>query len=231
MKTFNREIATQISERVQEVLSEYFRSGDFEYAIKGGSFSADTLKLNLVVRIKNEDGSTVVSDTRHKVADTAAASWGLSLAGHFIGSMWNIKGIMYTVEDYITKRRAYPVSLRRADGKMSKSSVSFLKQGTQIVVPTEEDFVKWFTMDPDSDAILESDATICDRVQAFLDFSYPVEDGDAFYELVDKFNDAGIAKRWAKRAYELLFKDGSSMKTAYLGMKVIYDDYEPKKKK
>lgn len=43
--------------------------------------------------------------------------------------------------------------------------------------------------------------------------------------LVDNFNDKGIAKKWAKRAYELLFKEApGTMEHAYLGLKVIYKE-------
>ena len=90
---------------------------------------------------------------------------------------------------------------------------------------TLEDFIKWFTLDPDSDAILESDAEICDRVQSYLENNYPIEDGDKFFTLVDKFNEKGIANKWAKRAYELLFKEApGTMEHAYLGLKVLYKE-------
>lgn len=224
-KEFNRSNVREISQKVQEVLSDFFKSGDYEFLIDGGNFSADKVKLNLVVRMKNSDGTIMVSDASHTIADSAASRAGLKLVGHLIGSTWNVKGKIYTVTGYNTKRRSYPVSLKRADGLLSKAPVMFLAQGTQITQPTLEDFTKWFTLDPDSDAILESDAEICDRVQDYLESNYPVEDGDKFFNLVDKFNEAGIANKWAKRAYELLFKEApATMEHAYLGLKVIYKE-------
>lgn len=150
----------------------------------------------------------------------------LELEGHLIGSTWSIKGNTYVVTGYNTKRRSYPVSLKRADGQLSKAPILFLACGTQITTPTLDEFTKWFTMDPDSDAILEADAEICDRVQSYLESNYPVEDGDKFFHLVDMFNEKGIAtKKWAKRAYELLFKEApATMMSAYLGMKVVYKE-------
>ena len=215
----------EISQRVQEVLSDFFTSDIYEFTINGGNFSPDKVKLNLEIRMKNSDGSIVVSDSSHVIADSAASKVGLKFVGHLIGSIWNVKGYTYTVIGYDTKRRSYPVSLKRADGRLSKAPVMFLSQGTQITRPTLEDFTKWFTMDPDSDAILESDAEICDRVQSYLENNYPIEDGDKFFNLVDKFNEKGIAKKWAKRAYELLFKEApATMEHAYLGLKVIYKE-------
>lgn len=225
-KEFNRSTVREISQKIQEVLSDYFKTADYEFTLNGGNFSADKVKLNLEVRMKNADGTIVVSDTSHSIADSAASLKGLKLEGHLIGSMWEVKGNVYTVTGYNTKRRSYPVSLKRADGQLSKSPILFLACGTQIVTPTLEEFTKWFTMDPDSDAILESDAEICDKVQNYLENRYPVEDGDKFFALVDKFNEKGIAKKkWAKRAYELLFMESpATMASAYLGMKVVYKE-------
>lgn len=225
-KEFNRSTVREISQKIQEVLSDYFATADYEFTINGGNFTADKAKLNLEVRMKNADGTIVVSESSHCIADSAASIKGLKLEGHLIGSTWSIKGNTYVVTGYNTKRRSYPVSLKRADGQLSKAPILFLACGTQITTPTLDEFTKWFTMDPDSDAILESDAEICDKVQNYLESNYPVEDGDKFFELVDKFNDKGIAKkRWAKRAYELLFKEApATMSSAYLGMKVIYKE-------
>lgn len=231
MEKFNRSMAREISQKVQEALSEMFKTGNFEYTINGGNFTDDKLKLNLEVRIKNSNGTIVVSDTSHSIADSAANGAGLKFEGHLIGSTWNVKGNIYVVTGYNTKRRSYPVSLKRTDGRLSKAPVMFLSQGTQITRPTLEDFTKWFTMDPDSDAILESDAEICDRVQAYMENNYPVEAGDKFFSLVDKFNEKGIAKKWAKRGYELLFKECLSIETAYLGLKVLYKDETVKEAK
>lgn len=225
-KEFNRSNVKEISQKVQEVLFEFFKSGDYDFTINGGNFSADKLKLNLEIRMKNSDGTIMVSEASHSLADAAASRAGLKLMGHLIGSTWNVKGSIYIVVGYNTKRPSYPLSLKREDGSLSKAQVRFLAQGVQITIPTLDEFTKWFTMDPDSDAILESDAEICDRVQSYLENNYPIEDGDKFFNLVDNFNEKGIAtKRYAKRAYELLFKEApATMEHAYLGMKVIYKE-------
>lgn len=225
-KEFNRSTVREISQKIQEVLSDYFKTADYEFTINGGNFTSDKVKLNLEVRMKNADGTIVVSEMSHSIADRAASLAGLVVDGHLIGSTWSIRGTAYTVVGYNTKRSKYPVSLKRADGQMSKASIALLAGCPQITIPTLEEFTKWFTMDPDSDAILESDAEICDNVQSYLDTNYPEEDGDKFYNLINKFNEKGIAKKkWAKRAYELLFKEApATMESAYLGMKVIYKE-------
>lgn len=225
-KEFNRSTVREISQKIQEVLSDYFKTADYEFTINGGNFTSDKVKLNLEVRMKNADGTIVVAEMSHSIADRAAKLSGLVVEGHLIGSTWEIDSTLYTVVGYHTKRPKYPVHLKRVDGQMSKSSIAFLARGKQLTIPTLEDFIKWFTMDPDSDAILESDAEICDSVQNYLDTNYPEEDGDKFYNLINKFNEKGIAKKkWAKRAYELLFKEApATMESAYLGMKVIYKE-------
>lgn len=217
-------MAREISNEVQKVLSEMFKDGKFDFSINGGRFSDDKLKINLEVHIKNADGSLVISESSHDEADKCASMRGLTFEGHILGSSWNVHDVLYVVEDYLPKSKKYKFALKRADGRRVKSTVGFLAQGVQLLIPTESDFVKWFTIDPDSDAVRESDVEICDRVQGYLDSHYPVEDGDMFYELVDKFNEKGAAERWAKRAYELLFREGASMSTAYKGMKLIYNE-------
>lgn len=223
-KTFNRSMVGEISRRIQEVLSTQCKDWDYALTIGNGRFTDDKLSLKLEVRIKTSDGSIAVSATSHSIADSNATRHGLKFSGHIIGSTWNVNGTIYTVTGFNTKRPRYPLSLKNSSGRMFKTSVMFLSQGEQIVTPSLEDFTKWFTMDPDSDAILETDAEICDRVQSYLDTTYPVADGDKFYHLVDLFNEEGIAKKWAKRAYELLFKESNTMETAYLGLKTIYKE-------
>lgn len=44
-KQFNRSMAKEISQKVQEALNEMFKTGEFEYLINGGSFTADKLTL------------------------------------------------------------------------------------------------------------------------------------------------------------------------------------------
>lgn len=222
-KEFNRSIVREISKRIQEVLPEHCKGFDFK--IGRGSFTSSKIKLTLEIRMKDSDGSVMVSENENMIADSEASRSKLKVSGHLIGSMWNIKDNVYTVVEYNTKRHKYPVLLKRMDGRLSKASLMFLSLGTQLTLPTLEEFTKWFTLDPDSDTILESDAEICDRVQSYLENNYPLEDGDKFFELVDSFNEKGLAKRWAKRAYELLFKEApATMECAYLGLKVIYKE-------
>lgn len=67
-------------------------------------------------------------------------------------------------------------------------------------------------------------------VQSYLQNNYPADITYKFCNLVDNFNEKGIAKKWAKRAYELLFKEApATMEHAYLGLKVIYKEQTKKK--
>lgn len=228
MEKFNRSMAREISQKVQEALSEMFKTGNFDYTVNGGSFTDDKLKLNLEVRIKNEDGSLVVSDYRNSAVDSKAKMEGLKFEGHLIGSTWSIRGNIYTVTDYVTKRRASPLTLKRSDGKLSRSAIMFLSQGVQLTVPTEQDFYKWFTIDPDSDAVKESDVEICDRVSSYMEVTNAAETLDKFLALAEKFYDLKIAARYAKRIYKQYITNGTE--EAYLLMKKYYKELKGAKK-
>lgn len=234
-KRLNRALVSELSERIQEIISEGLKDDerykDFDIVINGGSFADDKAKLNLEIRLLDSDGSIVISDAKHSIVDAAAKKMGIKFSGHILGSMWSIGGKSFIVRDYITKRNKYPLSMKRSDGRLVKAPLRFLATGNQIEKPTKADFFTWFTVDPDSDAVLETDAEICDNVQAYMELAYPMEDGDKFFELVDKFNEEGIAKKWANRAYELLFKEKNSMATAYLGLKVIYKETKKENEK
>lgn len=202
-KQFTKKLGREISEKVQEILATQLGSSDFTFTISGGRFSSDELKLNLVVKMKDEDGSIVVSEHKHFRADTDARSEGLTFEGHLIGSTWSVRGNTYEVVGYETKRPKYPLSLKDADGKRSKSAVGFLKQGYQIIAPTELQFVTWASIDPDDDAVLESDVEIYDKVQQYIDANYPGKDGDDFMEVMTAYYEAGAPKRDVKLAYQL----------------------------
>lgn len=215
----------EISQKVQEALSEMFKTGKFEYTVNGGSFTDDKLKLNLEVRIKNEDGSIVVSDHLNNEADYRAKKDGLKFKGHILGSAWSVEGNVYKVVDYVPKRRTYPFTLERLDvKKLVRSASDFLAHGVQLTVPTEQEFYKWFTIDPDSDAVKESDVSICDRIQEYMEITYDEEMLDRFLTLAEKFYELGIAKRYAKRIYERYLTDG--LKEAYFLMKKYYKEHK-----
>lgn len=225
MERFDRNAAKEIAQEIKKVLNERYGAEKFEFSIPRGTFCDDKLSFNLVVRRKNEDGTLTVSDNTHKCADMNAAREGLKFEGHLIGSIWAVNGKCYIVTDYHANRSRYPISLKCSDGTAIKANNDFLMKGIQYLAPAEREFVKWFTIDPDSDAVRESDVEICDRVQGYLECAYPAEQGDKFFGLVDKFNEKGIAKKWAKRAYELLFKEApATIEHAYLGLKVIYKE-------
>ena len=222
MEKFNRKMAREISQKVEEALLGMYGSGKFEYKVNGGTIYADKLRLNLEIRLKNEDGTLVVSDDSHRAADLYASMEGLKLEGHLIGSTWDVNGSVFTVIEYSPRRRKYPLLFKSSEGKLVKASASYLKRGTQLTAPTKEEFVIWFTVDPEEDAVKESDVEICDRVQAYLTDKYSAEDVDKYFDMVDKLNEKGTAKKYAERAYEFLIEDKNSMKTAYLDLKLLY---------
>lgn len=182
MEKFDKRLTTEIAEKVQEVLRSHYGDDTLEFAIQGGKFGSDKLNLNLVVRMKDSTGKVVVSDSKHTIADNAVKAAGVEFTGHILGSKWSIKDEVYVVMDYITKRPKYPILLKRADGTLSKCTAKFFKSGVQLVKPTCTEFDIWCRVDPESDAVKESDVEICDRVWDWIDATY---DADKVQELND----------------------------------------------
>lgn len=186
MEKFDRAITNELIEKVQDVLRSHFGDDTLEFAINGGTIRADKLKLNLEVRLKDASGSVKVSDATHTHADEMVKRSGVEFAGHIIGSTWLIKDMMYEVVDYISKRPKYPIQLRRSDGRLSKCTPSFLKSGSQVTKPTCTEFTTWCIVDPDSDAVRESDVVICDRVSDYLESKYSGDKLDTLCEYINE---------------------------------------------
>lgn len=213
MKEFTKPNVRIVSDRIQGLLNELGKELGIEIKMGGGSFTPDSFTLKVKGSIKNEDGSTFVSDDRHSVANHAAYVNGIVYEGpNVIGTIWkSIKGDFYKIVGYDSKKRSYPVLLEDADGKRLKTS--FRSSGTfykQLVQPTLEQFTTWFTIDPDSDAVSESDVEVCDNVQEFMEMAFPHEEGDTLFTLVNKLNDLGIAKRNSKQVYTTLFGNSTT---------------------
>lgn len=214
MDMVDKKVSEEIARKIEGILS---KSG-YTFSISNIIPYSDTVRILLDVKVG--EGVPVAAIT---AADSYAKSGGLAFKGHFIGSVWKVKCSYYTVADYVPRRKRYPVSLRREDGRLVKASILFLARGEQVYVPDEKDFIKWFTLDPDSDAILESDAEICDKVQAYMERVYPGDDGQKFFSLVDEMNERGVAHKWAGLAYSYLFERSYSVYRAYA---VMEEDYK-----
>lgn len=225
VKEFNRSNVREISDRIQSSLSELSKELGIELNVNGGRFDAGKFTLKLEGILLTDSGAVVAPEYKHSYVDEALKAAGVALVGNAIGSMWQIRGEIYTVMDYITKRPKYPFQLKRTDGRMSKCAAGFIKQGTQLAKPTEKEFQTWFTVDPDSDAVLESDVVICDRVADYLSNTLPEGDGDDFFDYVDKMNEKFSGKKllaYAKEIYGTLYGNSStSLKDANIRMKCL----------
>ena len=219
-KVFDRKMSKELADKIKQLLNTEL-GVDFDFTTEGGKFTDDKLVIKLACKIKGSDGAVVVSDDTHRAADAAVERSGYKVIGHLIGSVWRVKEDLYEVTGYNTRRPKYPCSLRRADGKSAKAPISFLVQGEQLTQPTRAEFTTWFSVDPDSDAVRESDVEICDRVQDYLDVHF-MEAMDKYYPLVDKINEIGVkvAKKLAPMAYENLFIFGAEK--AYKHLKTEY---------
>ena len=210
-KEFTRSRVREVSERIQSSLDELSEELGIELTLNGGNFTSATFKLNLEGRMRDTDGKLMATAATHALADSAAKSVGLVVEGSLIGSFWKIKGTVYTVLDYKTKRPKYPLSLKTSDGEVRKSAVGFLKQGKQLLPPTMEDFYKWLVIDPDEDSVRESDVEIVDRVQEYFETVY--SDNEKFLDAASEFTERGISKKNSDKIFKTYIKDGLNATT------------------
>lgn len=224
-KEFNRSNAKELSNKIQDALSELGKEYGVSITTGNGKFDAKKFVVQLNCRILSETGEVEAAEYLHSLANGNMKSSGATVIGNVIGSVWSIKDSIYTVMDYVPKRPKYPFSLQRSDGRMSKCPTGFIKQGIQLVKPTESEFKIWFTVDPDSDAVKNSDVEICDRVNDYLGVTLPVGEGDTFFELVDAMNEKFSGKKllaYAKDVFTTLYGNSSTgLKDANLYMKSL----------
>lgn len=201
MEKFNTVIAKEISEKVQEVLRSHYGDDTLEFLVNGGSVGSDKLTLRLDIRMKDAAGALVVYEVKHINADSVVKRAGLEFKGHILGSKWLVKDNIYEVVDYIRKRPKYPIQLRRLDGTISKCTAGFLKSGVQICKPTCTEFTIWCVVDPESDAVKESDVEVCDRVADYMDITYPSDKVEILCNYINNLLDMDKAEQYASYIY------------------------------
>lgn len=201
MEKFSRTTASEISKKVQEVLRSNYGDDTLEFIVNGGSFGSDKLTLHLTIRMKDESGALVIDEAKHINTDNTVKRAGLEFTGHILGSKWLVKDNIYEVVDYISKRRKYPIQLRRLDGVISKCIAGFLKSGVQICKPTCTEFTTWCVIDPDIDAVKESDVEVCDRVADYMDATYPGDKVEILCNYINNLLDMKKAEQYASYIY------------------------------
>lgn len=202
-KEFNRKNVREISDKVSEALKGIEKELGIEFDLTSCRFSPDKLIIKVEAGIK-QNGKVVVSDSRHSQVNSTVKSYGLKFSGNFIGSLWKHRNRLLRVTGYETSRPKYPVSLVDANGRRTKAGVSFMCGLVQIEKPTFEQFKIWMTIDPDSDAVRESDVVIFDKVQDYIDMAYPVKEGDTFVELANKAYEKKLRVSELRKVYSAL---------------------------
>lgn len=201
MKKFSTAIAKEISKKVQEVLCSHYGDDTLEFLVSGGSLGPDKLTLQLDIRMKDETGTLVIDEAKHANVDSIVKRAGVEFTGHILGSKWLVKGNTYEVVDYISKRPKYPIQLRRLDGVVSKCTAGFLKSGVQICKPTCMEFTTWCVVDPDIDAVKESDVEVCDRVADYMETTYPSDKVEILCNYINNLLDMNKAEHYASYIY------------------------------
>lgn len=201
MEKFNKAIAKEISEKVQEVLRSHYGDDTLEFLVNGGSLSSDKLALHLDIRMKDSAGALVIDEVKHTNVDSVVKRAGLEFTGHILGSKWLVKDNIYEVVDYISKRPKYPIQLKNVSGSLSKCSIGFLKLGSQICKPTCTEFTTWCVVDPESDAVKESDVEVCDRVAYYMDATYPSDKVEILCNYINNLLDMDKAERYSSYIY------------------------------
>lgn len=212
IKKFTKDNSKEISSRIQEALDTI--SSEFGLSLKmaGGRFTDDKLNLRIEVTIPDEDGGRVISEQTVGRADRAVEAHGISFkAPHFIGSIWELKGKagLCKVVDYKSKNRSYPFIVESYEtGKQFKAGAYSFMMGSELTPPTEIEFMKWFTLDVEDDAISPEDEEICDRINEYMSVAYPSEE---FFDVCGEIFDKGIAETIWGGIYNMLFKNGTSV--------------------
>lgn len=213
---FNRTKVKELSDKIVELLTESLGE-EYTFQINAGRFNGAWTRLNLEVRPKNERGEIVISEAIHRMADKAAVSAGIELTGHFIGTKCQIAGKVYTVSDYMPRRRKNNIQLTRQDGRIAHTNFEYLSSMAKILqLPSASEFKVWFTVDPDSDAVRESDVEICDRVWEVMEALYPADEYSEFYDLCEKSFNMGNAKSSSSSVYKTLKNSGIAEATKLL---------------
>lgn len=194
-------IAKEISKKVQEVLRTHYGDDTLEFLVNGGSLGSDKLTLKLDIRMKDAAGAFVIDEVKHINADSVVRRAGLEFTGHILGSKWLVKDTIYEVVDYIRKRPKYPIQIKNASGSLSKCSIGFLKSGSQICKPTCTEFTTWCVVDPDSDAVKESDVEVCDRVADYMGCTYPIDKVELLCDYINNLLDMKKAEQYASYIY------------------------------
>ena len=170
MKELNRERVKEVSDKIQTFLDKLSEEEGIKMTMNGGRFTADSFTLKIAGKLLDEEtGAVVISDASNSIADRAAREKGISFkAPHIIGSVWNFRSSgLVNVIDYSSKNRKYPFIVKTyEDGRRLKAAASSFT--SEVVPPTREEFYKWFTIDPDDDAVSPKDEAICDRVNDYV---------------------------------------------------------------
>lgn len=224
---FNRSKVRELTTEIQKSLNEIGKRLGVEISLGSTTFSPDKFTTKMQVRMISETGSVVISDTTHKTTDSIASRNGVSFETHFIGSIWKIMGKTYKVLEINTRRPHYPVLMLdiEADKKV-KCGWSNFRVSSEICSPSAPDFVTWLLIDPDSDAVRESDVEIYDRVDEYFNIKFTEDELNNFYEPVNELDERGLlTKEVATAIAENFLTDGLAEATkyamAYLALKDI----------
>lgn len=214
MDMITRQFTKEISQKVQDALQVLASEMGVTIETAGASFDDVTIRLKLSIRKAQENGEKMFTCKESHEANAYAVAHGVKFEGDLLGSRWyNPKLGAVTVTDFKSNRPTYKYIITSPDGSHKKCPVSFftLSETRQLVLPIVRDFVIWCTIDPDSDAVRESDVEIYDRVDETLSLLYTGEVADRFYRLIDYL--AGKCSREvmttiAHRAYTALVCKG-----------------------
>ena len=192
MTTLDRAELKALNKEINEAVSKIASRKGLSIHIGRSVFTDSSATIKLEVKVLGEDGSLKISDSTHALADSDARRHEVTFKDHVIGCRYRHEKdgnvTYYVVTDYDYKKRSYPFKAVREDGKEYKLSGYHLASMTfsPLKAPIFVEFRKWALIDPDSDAVLESDCVICDDVFEYLNSSKD-EAKEVFFAKVEEF--------------------------------------------
>ena len=224
---FNRSKVRELTTEIQKSLDEIGSRLGVQISLGSTTFTADQFTTKMKVRMISETGSVVISDTTHERTDHIANMNGVSFEKHFIGSIWKMVGKTYKVLEVNTKRRTYPVlMLDIEDDKRVKCGWSNFRVSSELCSPSQPDFITWLMVDPDSDAVRESDVETYDRVDEWFNLKYSEEELINFYEPINELDERGlltkeVVKYICNTYYTEGLEEAAKYAMSYLALKDI----------
>lgn len=133
-----RQIAKDLSERIEKALRAEFADSEFSVTLNGGRFASNEFKPKVNITTKRDDGLSTKAAAFIKILEYAPATF-FGLKAHHLGENFSLRnGETYRFEGYNAKRRKFRfVATRLSDGATYKFTPRTVAIAFGLKVPPE----------------------------------------------------------------------------------------------